>query len=144
MERTWIVVCDASYCRLFMKRQNNQDWVLFEEFEHPASREKGMDLYSDRPGNTSQGAGEAQRNLDSYTNIREVEAVRFAHTICRMLESSYGLNAFERLILVAPPHFLGLLRDELKGPVVKSIFGTLDKDYTQLGEQELANRVATP
>ena len=146
MERTWIVVCDASHCRFFMKRQNTTEWVKFEEFEHPAGRAKGMDLISDRAGRyaNTQAKGRTHPAMDLRTTPEEVEEQRFSHKIAEMLESAYNQNAFERLILVAPPQFLGALRDALKGPVTRVIYGTLDKDYTKLRDDQLPERIATP
>jgi protein required for attachment to host cells len=145
MERTWIVVCDASHCRLFMKRLNDHEWVKFETIENPAGRAKGIDLLSDRAGRSLQSQGPNKKSaMDPHTPPRDVEEMRFSHKIADLLDAAYRQNAFERLILVAPPQFLGLLRDALHGQVQKAIYGTIDKDYTHLSDHEVADRVATP
>ena len=50
-------------------------------------------------------------------------------------------NAYERLALVAPPHFLGLLRATISSTVAKRVELTVDKDYTALKADELAERI---
>lgn len=143
--RTWIVVCDKSRARFFMKREGSEEWVKFEEFDHPAGRAKGGDLVTDRPGRSFQSQGHDKRAAtDSRTDPREVEHQRFAHYIGDTLNSAHAQNAFERLVLVAPPQFLGLLRQELEDRVQRCVFATLDKDYAQLDEQQLAERITLP
>jgi protein required for attachment to host cells len=58
-----------------------------------------------------------------------------------MLETGLAENAYERLFLIAPPHFLGLLRAALSPGVAKHVERTLDKDYTGLVARELAERI---
>lgn len=145
MERTWIVVCDASRARFFMTRGPGEEWVKFEELEHPASRVKSIGLASDRPGRQLQSQGVHKKAaMEPRTTPHDVEEMRFAHSIAQTLDLAHAHDAFERLILVAPPAFLGRLRRELSPRVHKSIWATLDKDYTHLGEDELHERIALP
>ncbi len=58
----------------------------------------------------------------------EQEAIRFAHTVGDQLAKQHYEGAFERLVLTAPPHFLGLLRDALPAAVTESIVMEIDKD----------------
>jgi len=44
---------------------------------------------------------------------------------------------FDELVLVAPPKFLGMLRDELQNPLDKLVTRTVDKDLTRLTVHEL-------
>ena len=145
MKRTWIVVCDASRARFFMTGGNGQDWVKFEELEHPASRMKSIALASDRPGRQLQSQGAHKKAaMEPRTNPHDAEEMRFAHSIAETLDLAHAHDAFDRLILVAPPAFLGRLRQEMSDRVRKAIAGTLDKDYTHLDEDELHERVAIP
>ncbi|WP_005033213.1 host attachment protein [Holophaga foetida] len=47
----------------------------------------------------------------------------------------------KELVLTAPPHFLGLLRNALGGTLSKCVVASLDKDYTTLEVQELSARI---
>jgi protein required for attachment to host cells len=75
------------------------------------------------------------------TPPHEVEAEKFAHSIAKLLEQGCGAKAYDRLLLVAPPHFLGLLRSTLTPKVAKHVELSLDKDYTDLDAHELAERL---
>lgn len=145
MERTWIVVCDATRCRFFMKRMGSQEWVKFEEFEHPAGRAKGLELASDRPGRSLQSQAPQKRAAtDPRTNPHEVEVQRFARHIADTLDNARVQNAFERLVLVAPPSFLGELKTALPEQLHKLVYATLDKDYTQLDQRDIEERIDLP
>jgi protein required for attachment to host cells len=145
MERTWIVVCDASRARFFMTGGNGQEWVKFEELEHPASRVKSIGLASDRPGRQLQSQGAHKKAaMEPRTDPHDAEEMRFAHSIAQTLDLAHAHDAFDRLIVVAPPAFLGRLRREMSDRVRKAIAGTLDKDYTHLDEDELHERVGIP
>lgn len=54
-----------------------------------------------------------------------------------MLEHGHGQQAYRRLVMAAPPHFLGLLRKGISSTVGKLVTATTDKDYLHLGEQEM-------
>ncbi len=141
--RTWIVVCDASRCRFFMSR-GGSEWHKFEEFEHPASRVKGEDLVSDRYGRSMRGKAPMMRGGTSpQTDPRQVEWDRFAHYIMKTLNEARAQDAFERFVLVAPPHFLGMLREQMPEELEKCLYATLDRDYTHLSAEELSERVVT-
>jgi len=73
--------------------------------------------------------------------LHAIEAEHFAHSVARVLESGLADNAYERVALVAPPHFLGLLRATISSNVAKRVELTLDKDYTALKPDELAERI---
>jgi protein required for attachment to host cells len=145
MARTWIVVCDGSRARFFMARADTEEWVKFEEFEHPASRVRDQDLVTDRPGRQQQSQGRVLKSgMTPRTDPHDVEELRFAHYISQTLDSAHALDAFDRLILVAPPAFLGLLRRELSSRVRRSIHATLDKDYSQLDADQLHEHIVVP
>lgn len=145
MDRTWIVVCDASRCRFFMKRTGTHEWVKFEEFDHPAGRAKGIDLVSDRPGRSMESESPGTRaGTEPRLSPHQVEVKRFARYISDTLENAYHQNAFEKLVLVAPPNFLGELKGTLPDKLHRAIYATLDKDYSQLDQRDIENRIDLP
>ena len=140
MRPTWVVVCDASRARVFHVGPRRDQWQLVRELEHPEGRAKGRDLVADRPGRKQSGS--ALRPVMEYpTGPHEVESEKFARALARVLESGLAEHAYERLILVAPPHFLGLLRSALHENVAKQVQLSIDKDYAALDPSQLADRL---
>ena len=145
--RTWIVVCDASRARLFMKKDGAVEWVKFEEFEHPASRARAEDLVTDQQGRNSASSGRVGKTGTTtapQTDPMEVEEQRFAHSIGEILNQAHAQGAFDQLVIVAAPNFLGLLRGELVSRVQKAIYATIDKNLSNLSDREIEERVALP
>ncbi|HUI26373.1 MAG TPA: host attachment protein [Candidatus Kryptonia bacterium] len=140
---TWILVSDASRARLFATTGKLKPWTLVQELDHPKSRLKGQDITTDKAGRMRQSFGAGSRPaMASPTSTKEVEAEHFTQELAALLESGHGRNEFSRLVLVAPPHFLGLLRKLLSPPLIKRIAATIDKDLTQLHERDLPERLA--
>ena len=50
MSITWILVANASAAHLYANHGPKKGLKKLKEFEHTASRDKGSDLASDRPG----------------------------------------------------------------------------------------------
>jgi protein required for attachment to host cells len=142
MNETWILVANASRARLFHAGARSKGWELVSEHEHPESRAAGHELLTDRPGSVKQSGGDVNRSsMDPRTDPKEVEAKKFAHQLGKLLAKGVDDGAYHRLVLVAPPHFLGLLRAELEEKVARRVASTFDKDYHELTPKELAERV---
>jgi len=140
MGRTWVVVGDGSRARLF-RVGPRRDWELIRELEHPQTRAKAKDIVTDRQGRVKQSASPMRSAMQLTKPLHAIEAEHFAHSVARVLESGLADNAYERVALVAPPHFLGLLRATIAPTVAKRVELTLDKDFTALKPDELAERI---
>lgn len=142
MATTWILVANASQAKLYANTGPRKGLVLLKDLSHPESREKAADLVSDRPGQMhSPGAGHraSQPKTDPKTN----EARHFAQALARELNHGRVSNQFERLILVAPPAFMGLLNEKLDGPTANIVSDRFEKDYTKASEKTLAQHLET-
>jgi len=140
MGRTWVLVGDGSRARLF-RVGPRRDWELIRELEHPQTRAKARDLVTDREGRVKQSASAMRSAIQPTKPLHTIEAEHFAHSVARILESGLADNGYEQLVLVAPPHFLGLLRATIASTVAKRVELTLDKDFTALKPDELAERI---
>jgi protein required for attachment to host cells len=140
---TWILISDASRARLFAASSRQKPWTLVRELEHPQSRAKGQDIMADKPGRVKQSMGAGSRPaMEPVTPPKEVEAEHFAQQLAAVLEDGHGRNDYARLVLAAPPSFLGLLRKALSTQVGKRVVASVDKDYTQLHERDLPERLS--
>jgi protein required for attachment to host cells len=137
---TWILICDSSRARLFSTQKRDEPWKLLRELDHPASRQNSTDF----PAGTrkSDTGGSYPNSYQPPTMPKEVEAEHFVRELGEALEEGRVQNQFERLVLVAPPQFLGLLRAQLSAPALKMVVATLDKDLTRHEARELPERLA--
>ena len=66
----------------------------------------------------------------------------FAERIASLVEQRLAENAFDRLVLVAPPVTLGDLRDALSSSVRQRVLAELDNDLTNTPKEELPKHLA--
>ena len=140
----WILISDASRARLYSVASEHRPMTLEKEFEHAASRAREHDLVTDKPGRTNQSMGSgghlghgSRSSMEPGTSAKAMEHDRFARSLADELNTEFSRNRFARLVVAANPEFLGLLREHLSDPVTKNLAGSLNKDYTSLGDKEL-------
>ena len=138
---TWILIADSAQARLFATdRGYGGPWRLVRSFSHPLSTVKASELVSDRPGRVQQSMADGSRSAaEARTPPREVEAEHFARALADALDR--GRGQYARLVLVAPPHFLGLLRQIVSETVGNTVAISVDRNWTDLPEQELPARL---
>ncbi|MGH8667281.1 MAG: host attachment protein, partial [Burkholderiales bacterium] len=66
---------------------------------------------------------------------------RFALQVARELDHGRTKNAYQRLILVASPHFMGLINQHADAHVRQLVSDSIEKDYTKISEKELAGHL---
>ncbi|MEK6747722.1 MAG: host attachment protein [Pseudomonadota bacterium] len=135
MTTTWILVANASEARLYNNVKDSQDIEIVKEFSHPASRAKGSELASDRSG-----AYQSQGASGSYaepSDPKDYEVERFAMELSKELEAGRTANRFVSLILVAAPHFYGLLKTHIGVHLNAMVTAHITKDYTKLSAKDL-------
>jgi len=142
---TWLLVGNASRARLFETQARPKTLTLLKEYLHPPSREKGEDLASDRPGHfeteVSGMEGTTHGAFNEPTNPKEFEHTRFAMELAKELNTGRTQNSYNNLIIVASPHFHGLLNQHLNNHVAKMVTTHLNKDYTDLDEPALLGKL---
>jgi protein required for attachment to host cells len=137
---TWIMVANASAASVYANEGPKKGLARVKTMEHAASREKGVDLVTDRPGH-AQSRGNGRGAYVPSKTPKEVEADRFALEVARELDHGRTSNAYQRLILIASPHFMGLLNQHLDAHVKQRVSDSIEKDYTKLPEKELAGHL---
>jgi protein required for attachment to host cells len=142
MNTVWILVCDSSKSRLFETQDGAATWVLLESKTHEESRSRVGALVSDHAGSrSSEGSSVHHNGLTPSSSPKEVEKGHFAHTIVKMLDQAMRAKRFRRWVLVAPPHFVGLIKKELTSELDKHLLTTVDKNLTELEPRELTERL---
>jgi protein required for attachment to host cells len=137
---TWVLVADAASARLYQSSRRPDGWTLVRELEHPQSRTRPSAVGADRPGRVKQSTG-SRAAMEQPTPRKKVEADRFARELAHELEVGVDQGVCERLILVAPPSFIGFLRDKLAPRVQARVTRVLEKDYVHLDAPKLKERL---
>lgn len=139
MRTGWVLVADSAQARILEYDKEKLEPV--EEFDHPESREHGRDLIGNRP-NQNQHNMEKTRKGEEHQNLRDDESKKFAKQLSTYLAKAHAQNRFRRLVLVADPRFLGMLRQELAAPVAGCVDTSIDKNAVRMKPKELAALVS--
>lgn len=116
----------------------------------PLARLHDRDLKSDRPGRvydhapaaTGRRGATAHRATGGERSPREHEAQNFAHRIAAQLQHDHAQGAPANLVLVAAPHFLGLLRKALPEALRRLVTEEVHKDLVHEPPEALQAHLA--
>ena len=114
---------------------------LLEELEHRDARGRAADLVSDDRGRTRGGGGSPGSGMDPSTDPRTREEEVFARKLSKAMGKRVQKGGFERLIVIAPPGFLGVLRRIVSKKVQRKVVASVAKDLTNFSIHELPERV---
>lgn len=135
---TWFLVSDASRAKLFEEKAGK--FKELEDMVHVESARHAGDLISDSRGRRGEGGG-SRPGLSAATEVKEAEAQKFARRQAGVLKRGLNENRFGSLVIIAPPHHLGLLRQALDPEVGKRVTGSFHRDYINLPLRELVQRL---
>jgi protein required for attachment to host cells len=126
---TWVLIADGEKA-LFLRNRVDAiaptlDVVRKSENDNPSNLEQS----TDRPGR-KQDAGAGQRSAMEDTDWHRLSKERFAHDLADILYKYAHRGAFDRIVLVAAPHVLGDLRDQLHKEVREKVVAEVAKDLT--------------
>jgi protein required for attachment to host cells len=79
--------------------------------------------------------------LAPASSPKDVEKGHFAHSLGRTLDQAMRSARFRRWVLVAPPHFVGLMERELTPELKKHLMATVNGEMTHLDAKHLAERL---
>lgn len=136
----WILVANASRARLFSTDELAENWNLREEFHHEESRTASRDL-KNQPDNPNAGTLHKPMTEVSNDGRQQLEHDRFARMLAERLEEGLNHQAFERLVVAAPPEFLGRLRKAISPRVHQRLMLDFRADYSNIPARELPDRI---
>ena len=97
------------------------------------------ELVADRPGtsfSSAQGSG-IRHGFEPRTLYHEQVAVQFARKIAHILDLAVLKNDLSDLVVVAEPHFLGLLNQEFSKRVKSVLKSEVPREWSQGSDKEL-------
>jgi protein required for attachment to host cells len=135
--RTWFLIADGSRARVVENLGRRRGFRDIEDMSLSIDLPPSRDVLTDRPGrgHASYGRGRyAKENTgDPHRELKRA----FAKMIGLALNAKLAAGGVERLIVVAPPTFMGDLRAALPKGVRTKVSGEVTEDLTNLPKQRL-------
>ncbi|WP_346796753.1 host attachment protein [Halomonas sp. Bachu 37] len=137
---TYIVVADAARARIFVR--DTKTLAEKESLVHAEGRLHEGDLITGSTGSMDESTANARRDSRSDNVAQDHEAEIFAKQVAGRLYDARVDNSMDKLILVAPAKFLGLLKDKLDAPTRKLVIHTLSKDLSKASVENIQEAVS--
>ena len=138
----WYVVASRTGAVIYASGTNRK-FQFLERITNPRGHLTETELDSDRPGRgfSSASSGQIRHALDRRSHRHEEQARRFARLLGKTLERAHREARFGSLVLVAEPHFLGLLREGLTPAVQRAVSHEIRHQYSEGSDEELKCRI---
>lgn len=137
MQNTWILVADAAKARLFELHRKGDNPVEIACYTCPDGRSPGRHPTHGRLPRVQEGNSPIRHAIEPKTSLRDKHAQQFADTLGAIVRQGRQEGRYGRLILVAPPRFLGALRESLDEQTAACVVGEVRHELLALSPAEL-------
>jgi len=140
--KTWYVVADGGRARIVQERDGQEAFETREEFISADIHRHTHELGTERPGRARESGASARHAVQPRQDLHQADKRNFAHEIAAMLNAASARDEFDCLVLIAPAHPLGDLRQALDAPTQRKITAQLQKDLTNVPDADLMQHLA--
>lgn len=137
----WILVADQTRAEVLHALPDDLGpFPILMSFIHAEGRLHPQERDSDAPGRLSTPGG-AHTAVEPHEDRWRVEAQRFAQQIVAFLNQARHDRRFDRLIVIAPPPFLGVLRGAMPDVLHRCVMHEEGINLLQMSEEERQKRL---
>lgn len=141
IDTTWVAVADGEKGMILLNTDTDENPILDvlrkEEIDNPPTREQA----ANRRGRMNDN-GMGHRSAVDDTDWHELGKERFNDDFAEILNKAALNNAYDRLILIAPPQTLGRLRPNLHKETEKRLIKDDPSDLTNLPIDKIEAHIA--
>lgn len=135
--RHWFLVANRAEACIY-EGNLGKELHFLKRLLNPRSRLTELELVADKPGRRfSSSRSGVRHGLEPRTNYHEVVAVEFARRIGKELDRALLQKQFTDLVVVAEPHFLGLLKLAFTPRTKEKIRHTIAREWHEGSDREL-------
>ena len=140
MNKTWVLVANQAEARIYSADRVPGNLTLVETLIHQEGAAHARDLTSDSPGRVHDRMGTTRHSMEPDTGVKEEGRRRFVKEMVGRLESAHFHGDFDRLVLLAAPAMLGVIRKTLSSKLIKAVIkeipkGVIGQDLEKIHKQ---------
>ncbi|EJZ22992.1 host attachment family protein [Rhizobium sp. Pop5] len=138
---SWVVVCNGAKALIMQNAGDAQSMNLkvLETLKQPS--EPDREIGTDKPGR-SHAADGLSRSAVEETSWQDQAEAQFLKQVAERLDELVHEKDARRIVIVAPPKALGVLRPALGAETQSVISAELAKDYTNMPVDEIERHLA--
>lgn len=129
--RIWIIAADGARARFFVKEGRHIAEIPEARMDAPHLPSHKMG--SDKPGRVFESASPARSAASPRVDLHQEAEDNFAREVAGILTN--GAQQYDRILLIAAPHTLGVMRPHLLH--LESVLDEIPKDLTHLDAKAL-------
>jgi protein required for attachment to host cells len=133
--KTWIAVADEREAVIYEAHKPRDAFQVATTLKNPGAK-PDRELETDRPGRKV-GANGQRHATDGERSTHETNRADFARRIAAELDRGRSVHGVRRLVVVAGPKMLGLVRDALDPHCRALLAAAVPKDLVRSDEQAL-------
>jgi len=140
-QTTWVLVSDASGGRFF---ELSDDGKLVPTYKQEIAGDvrQSREIGTDQPGRSHDRMGQGRHSMEAPTDPKRHAKAELAHELGLALDDQRKKHKFDRLIVVAPPQFLGDLRTAMTKPLQDLVVAEVNKDLSGSAPHQLETQLA--
>jgi protein required for attachment to host cells len=135
---TWFCVADAGHARIKEATLLTPPLPTVTTLKHEVYEHGRFEA----AGKSQESATSAHHGFQDAEGPIRREKREFAHVVADYLNDAAMRGAFQKLVLAAPPKFLGDLRAALGAKARGMVSGEIHKDLTKESDTDLVGRIA--
>jgi protein required for attachment to host cells len=135
-----VIVADESEARFFDTTGPGTPIVPRGVARNKFSKQHDKQLEADREGRGFGPSGQ-RHGVDGERSTERHELENFARAVAHRIEDDRVIHAFDRLVLIAGPRMLGLLRQSLPDSCRHSLAAEIPKDLSHGGDQAMREAI---
>ncbi|MGZ8290130.1 MAG: host attachment protein [Telluria sp.] len=143
MQTTWVIAADSSRARIFEMEKDNQHLREIEDMVNPEGRQDGREIQTDAAGRFSLGRGTQGHTSQPQSTPQQHDVELFSKQLGRYIDKACDEHRFDSLCVIAPPKFLGLIRENLSDQSRKAVQEEIPKDIAWFEEREIEDYLRT-
>jgi protein required for attachment to host cells len=136
---TRVIVAHDAGARSFEHHGPGKTLVSLRDIAFEDGRRHVGDL--EEGGRGFDRSGSSRHAYEAHQDTRQHAVAHFAKVLAQDLARDFHLGEFQQLVLVAPPRFLGVLREALDGKLLRAVIGSVAKDLPRCTPRELAGHL---
>lgn len=143
IQTTWFLVADGARAKvLAADDKKGTARPVYDHIFTSVGRAHSYKALTDRAGRSFDSVGTSRHGIEPRTDWRTQVRRGFAHDLAGVVESAALGGRFDKLVLVAPPKLLGMLREALGKASQRCLSLCIGKEMTHLSGPELAERLS--
>jgi protein required for attachment to host cells len=144
MQTTWILAADNSRVRVFQELDQEHHLQEVQDFAHPKGHASGHEFDTDAKGRFfGKGVGNQGHTAEPDSSPLQHENEIFSKEVGDFLDKARNEHRYDKLHVIAPPRFLGLLRKNISKETQKLVGEEIVRDISWQSQHEIEEFVRT-